>query len=271
MNWPGGVDAAVEVDGGDHRFEHVGEQGRLGAAAGLGFAPAEQQIVAEAEPPADAGERGGRDERGLGLRLRAFRVVGELAIEQVGDDESEHRVAQELERLVVDDPAARVLGGTRLVRERVFEQAAVAEHVVQLRLDVAQLRQRRHDQAGAAGIAVAEQHAPGVGHLVLGHADPDLAERRDGEGEHVGRRSRQAHRVQPLTDEQPLHDRRFDLRLRAKDDFGVRHQASTGTTAVTGRSPAAAASTRSSSIVMSSCWPAPAPKARTSATRRSAS
>src|SRR2546430_17632440 len=53
----------------------------------------------------------------------------------IGDDEAEHRVAEELERLVVDDAAAHVLVGARGVGHRVLEQAAVArseEHTSEL-------------------------------------------------------------------------------------------------------------------------------------------
>ena len=56
-------------------------------------------------------------------------VLGELAEQHVGDDEPEHRVAEELERLVVEDAAARVLVRARPVRQRVLEQPAVVEAV----------------------------------------------------------------------------------------------------------------------------------------------
>ena len=56
--------------------------------------------------------------------------VRELAEQHVGDDEAEHGIAEELERLVVEHAAARVLVRARLVRQRVLEEAAVAEAVV---------------------------------------------------------------------------------------------------------------------------------------------
>src|SRR5262249_47728872 len=47
--------------------------------------------------------------------------------EHVGDDESEYGVAEELERLVVDDAARRVLVRAGAMRQRVLEQADVVE------------------------------------------------------------------------------------------------------------------------------------------------
>ena len=56
-------------------------------------------------------------------------MLRELAKEHVGDDESEDRVAEELERLVVEDAAAGVLVHARAMRQRVLEQAVIAELV----------------------------------------------------------------------------------------------------------------------------------------------
>ena len=43
--------------------------------------------------------------RCLHLRLLSFVVVGVLMKQHIGHDQAEHRVAQELQRLVVSDPA----------------------------------------------------------------------------------------------------------------------------------------------------------------------
>ena len=55
--------------------------------------------------------------------------------QHVGDDEAEHGVAEELERLVVDDAARGVLVRARPVRQRVLEQAEVAELVADALLE----------------------------------------------------------------------------------------------------------------------------------------
>ena len=51
------VDAAVEIDRGDQRFVAVGEQRLFAAPAGLLFAAAEQQMVAETQPLGEPRER----------------------------------------------------------------------------------------------------------------------------------------------------------------------------------------------------------------------
>ena len=90
-------------------------------------------------------ERRRRDERRLQLRLLPLVVLRELAEQHVGDDEAEHGVAEELHRLVVEHAAARVLVDARLVRQRVLEQAAVAEAVADPLLERLELRPERHD------------------------------------------------------------------------------------------------------------------------------
>ena len=127
-------DAAVEVQRGDERLAPVGQQRLLSAPSRLLLAAAEQQMVAEAQPLGHARERRRRDQNGLHLRLLALVVLGELAEQQIGHDEAEHGVAEELERFVVHDAAARVLVGARRMRHRVLEQAAVAEPVAGRRL-----------------------------------------------------------------------------------------------------------------------------------------
>ena len=80
-------------------------------------------------------QRRRRDERRLHLRLLPFVEVRELAEQHFGDDEAEHGVAEELERLVVDDAAAGILLRARLVRQRVLQQAAIAEPVAEAPLE----------------------------------------------------------------------------------------------------------------------------------------
>ena len=123
------LEAAVEVDRRDQRFAGVGQQRLLAAAAGLLLAAAEDHVVAEPELLGHLGERRGRHQVGLDLRLLSFGVRRERAEQRLGHDQAEHRVAEELERLVVGDAAARILVRLRLVRQRVLEQAAIAEAV----------------------------------------------------------------------------------------------------------------------------------------------
>ena len=73
---------------------------------------------------------------------------GKLAEQQVGDDEAEHRVAEELQRLVVEDAAAGVLVHARAVRQRVLEQPAILEAIADAPLERLELGAERHDAAG---------------------------------------------------------------------------------------------------------------------------
>ena len=105
------LDPAVEIDRRDKGLVAVGEQRLFAPAAGLFLAAPEQQVIAEVQPLRLARERRGRHEHGLCFRLLPFVVLGELAKQHVRDDESEHRIAEEFERLVVDDAAAGVFVG----------------------------------------------------------------------------------------------------------------------------------------------------------------
>ena len=118
---PRRLDAAVEIDRGDKRLVAIGDQRELLPSAGFLFAAAQNQVVAEPQLVSQPAERGGRHERRFQLRLLAFVVLRELAKEQVGDHEPQHRVAEEFERLVVDDATAGVFVNARAMRQRVFE------------------------------------------------------------------------------------------------------------------------------------------------------
>ena len=74
-----------------------------------------------AEPPGDAGQRRHVDDRGTQLGQLPLGEVRLAAVELVGDDEAEHRVAEELQALVGRQPA--VLVGEGPVGQRQPEQA----------------------------------------------------------------------------------------------------------------------------------------------------
>src|SRR5690606_21546383 len=114
-----GLEPAVQVQRRDERLAAVGEQRLLAPPSRLLLAPSEQQVVAEPDAGRERGERRRRDQRRLGLGLLALGEVRELVIEQVRDQEAEHRVPEELQRLVVEHAAGGVLVRARLVREGV--------------------------------------------------------------------------------------------------------------------------------------------------------
>ena len=71
-------------------------------------------------------------------------------MQRVGDDEAEHGVAEELERLVVDDAAGDVFVRARAMRQRVLEQPAIAEAIAQARLELGELVADAHARAAPA-------------------------------------------------------------------------------------------------------------------------
>ena len=110
----GGVQAAAQVHRADQRLERVGEDRVLLAAAGGLLAAAQQQVRADAalaQPPGDPGQRGHVDHGGTQLGQLALGEVGLAAVELVGDDQPEHRVAQELQALVGRQAAVLVREG----------------------------------------------------------------------------------------------------------------------------------------------------------------
>ena len=70
--------------------------------------------------------------------------------ERVRDDEAEHGVAEELQRFVVDHAAGDVFVRARAMRQRVLEQAAIAEAIAQPAFERHELVADRHDARAAS-------------------------------------------------------------------------------------------------------------------------
>ena len=173
--------------------------------------------VAEVDPLAEPRQRGRRHDRRLELRLLPFVVLRELAEQHVGDDEAEHRVAEELHRLVVEDAAAGVLVHARAVRQRVLEQAAVAEAVADASARAARARRRTGStRAAPTLLAMAlDDAARAARRPRRATVTPQLVERQ---------RKRRARAcptrrspAMPCASSRPLHDVRFDRRRGAED------------------------------------------------------
>ena len=86
-------------------------------------AAAEEDVVAQADGPGHLSESPHVDHRRPQLGELALGQVGVGPVERVSNDEAEHRVAEELEALVVGQ--ATVLVGIRAVREGTDEQRLV--------------------------------------------------------------------------------------------------------------------------------------------------
>src|SRR3954466_8264869 len=121
----GRVQATTEVHRPDQRLEGVGEGRVLLPAAGRLLPTAQEQVWADAavaEPARDLGERRHVDHRRPQFGQLALGEVRLAAVELVGDDQAEHRVAQELQTLVGRQSA--VLVGVGPGGERQPEQVA---------------------------------------------------------------------------------------------------------------------------------------------------
>ena len=129
----GEVDVGREEDGADERLEGVGQDRGLVAAAGRLLALAEHDVLPEVEDAGDVGEGAHVDDGRAQLGQLPLGQVGVLAVERLGDDETQHGVAEELEALVVGQAA--VLVGVRAVRQGTQEQRLVdvlADHLTEV-------------------------------------------------------------------------------------------------------------------------------------------
>jgi hypothetical protein len=84
----GGVESAVEVEGGDDGFDGVGEESWLVAASALLFAAAEAKECPKADALADVSEVPAADEGGAEAGQLSLAGAGEAAIKAFGYDQA---------------------------------------------------------------------------------------------------------------------------------------------------------------------------------------
>src|SRR5215218_6034442 len=118
-------EALVEVDGAEQGLEGVGQDGGLVPAARQLLAPAQAHGVADPELAGHLGEHVHVDRGRPQLGQLPLGQVGEGAVDDVGDDQAEHGVAEELEALVGGQAA--VLVGVGAVGEGPDVQLLAAE------------------------------------------------------------------------------------------------------------------------------------------------
>ena len=118
------VDSSGHVDRADDGLDRVGEHVVAVALAGRVSAAAELQRGREADRSGPRRERLGVDEERSHQRELALVGRGEPLHQQLARDEAEHRVAEELQALVVDAPVGPLLVGEARVSQGLFEQGA---------------------------------------------------------------------------------------------------------------------------------------------------
>jgi hypothetical protein len=148
------------------------------------------------------------------LALVVFRIPPE---KEIGDDKAKHRVAEELQRLVVGHAARRVFGRARFVCERVLEKSPILEAIRDAALQIVELVAQAHD-LGAHVFAVALDDPPRVLRGALGHGDANLAERVDRHRENRLGIARDAEAGDAVAVEERRDDAGFDVGRRGEDN-----------------------------------------------------
>ena len=134
---PRGLEASIEENRAQQRFEGIGQGGRaLATAAGL-FAPAENQMFAQTEPASLLGKRAAIDHLRPGLGQRAFTHHRKFFVEFNREDKLQHGVAEKFQPLIMLYGSA-LLMRDRGMRQREAQQAFITERITEARLKSAE-------------------------------------------------------------------------------------------------------------------------------------
>ncbi len=117
------IDTTVEVDGADHGFDCVGQDGGFLSSARRILALAQPEIFAETERDTHLGERDRAHDGGSGLGELPLGLVRQVHIEVLSDDDTEHGIAEELESFVRG--LTWVFGTPGTMRQRDIEKSRV--------------------------------------------------------------------------------------------------------------------------------------------------
>ena len=83
-----GGQPAIEIDGGDHRLDNIGEDAGVARRAGSGLGRRQPQVPPEPHLAGHARQRLAPHQLGQPPRQMAFRLVGEPPPQEVGDDQA---------------------------------------------------------------------------------------------------------------------------------------------------------------------------------------
>ncbi len=132
--------STIQIDGRHDRFQPVHQQRLLGSSAAHLLAPAQFQELAEVQPPGHAMQVRGAHQVSLQAREISLVIFREAAHQRLGDQKAQHRVAEELQLLVVVERrsgagAGPVLVGQGTMGKRAAQQLRVVEPIVQFQLE----------------------------------------------------------------------------------------------------------------------------------------
>ena len=117
---------------------------------GVGHALGDEEIFPQVHLARRARQDDAADDDGLDARQVALGVIGEAAVEIIGDGGAEDGIAEELQPLV----AAAQFGLARGVRQRVRQQGAVAEPVAERRFEFGERVRRVRRSIGHRSVLV---------------------------------------------------------------------------------------------------------------------
>ena len=129
--------AGIKVDRAEHGFQRVGQDGRAPLPAGAHFALAQAQRLGQPQTQRQAMKRVLLDEIGSHPGQVTFRQRAQAFVEQVGNGQVKHRIAQELQPLVV-------IGRETAMGERLDKQLRIGKLVLQPLLQCQQDRRQAH-------------------------------------------------------------------------------------------------------------------------------
>ena len=119
----GGVSTAGHVNGADHRFHGVGQNGGLVRSPGVYLSLSQPDQFSQVKSTGHLGQSVGADHRCAQLGELPLGQVGEGPEDVLGHHDLQHRVAQELQPLVAGDSS--VLEGEAAVGEGKLKQLGV--------------------------------------------------------------------------------------------------------------------------------------------------
>ena len=130
----GDVDSGIEIERGEHGLKAVGEQHGLVAAAVALLAAAEAEVVAEMQRLRHIAEMPAADQRGAQPGEVAFLKIGKRFVQRLRDERpstaSPRNSSFSLSAGACPGPGA-LLKGERAVGDRLFEQCAIVEAMLQ--------------------------------------------------------------------------------------------------------------------------------------------
>jgi hypothetical protein len=143
-------------------------------------------------------------------------VLGKAREQHVSDHESKDRIAEKLERLVVDDAAGSILVGARSVRQGMLEQSEIGKSMPDALLERPKRLAQSPDLDGRSLVEVSGNQVACLLRRGRIDADAELGMAERNERHRRGERGRNKG-IDPVSGEQAADDFGLDGRVAAED------------------------------------------------------